>query len=256
MSDINALEHALLSRARNALEPTDTDRERNQQQLLARIAATSLVAAASATPSLPTGRLRHLVDSHLIAMGTVAAAAGLVAFGGGYLVGHHHRETTVKTIIEYVPAPNNEGVQRSPAAVVHSPQSPPSLTSFPDRGRSGTGAKAAASPAASTAVTDNALSEELDLLRRAERTIRAGDAMVALGLLGELDQRFPKGKLLEERAAARVMANCQLTDESSARSMGQSYLAAHPQSVYAARVRSICHLDSKDSMKDSHGGGD
>jgi hypothetical protein len=256
MSDINALERALLSRARGALEPTDTDRERNQQQLLGKVAATSVLAAAPTSSSLPTGRLRHLVDSHLVAMSTVAAVAGLVAFGGGYLLGHYHRETTVKTIIEYVPAPN-DGIMEPPQSTpTNLPQNPPSLPSLPDRGRSGTGARAAASTAASEAVTDNALSEELDLLRRAERTIRAGDAMVALGLLSELDQRFSKGKLLEERAAARVMANCQLTDENSAKSMGQAYLGAHPQSVYGARVRSICHLDSTDSMKDSRGRGD
>ena len=133
MSDINALERALLSRARGALEPTDTDRERNQQQLLGRIAATSLLAAASTTPSWPTGRLRHLVDSHLVAMSTVAAAAGLVALGGGYLLGHYHRETTVKRIIEYVPAPN-KGVSEPPQSTANSsPHSPPSLASFPDR---------------------------------------------------------------------------------------------------------------------------
>ncbi len=86
--------------------------------------------------------------------------------------------------------------------------------------------------------------------------IRSNNPMVAIGLLSEMDHKYPKGQLLEERTAARAMANCQLVDEDSARLQGQAYLSAHGQSVYAARVRAICHLDSTDTAKESQGTGD
>jgi hypothetical protein len=189
-------------------------------------------------------------------LSTAVISVGLVAFGAGYLLGQHNQKPVVTTIVHYLPAPNNEAAITPPAAPIDLPTNQPSLTSFPDRGRGGTGAKAAANTATSAKSNDGSLSEELDLLRRAERTIRAGNSMVALGLLNELDARFPKGQMLDERAAARVMANCQLADETAAKAMGQAYLGAHAQSVYAARVRSICHLDSEKSPTGSRGSGD
>jgi hypothetical protein len=173
----------------------------------------------------------------------------IVAFGAGYLMGRHSQQPVVTTVVQRVEVPAKQVPQIATVASISNSTPVTSLTSFSDRGRGGTGAKVAAPPPSGTSSSGSALTEELDLLRRAERTIRAGDAMVALGLLSELDARFPRGQLLEERAAARVMANCQLTDATSARSMGEAYLRAHSQSVYAARVRSLCHLDA--AMKDS-----
>ena len=256
MSDISSFERSLFARARGALEPTEADRGRIHQQLAARIASASVVEASSASPAVPTSPLRHLIDSHLVALSTAVISVGLVAFGAGYLWGQHSQKPVVTTVIQYLPAPNNEAPKSLAAAPNDLPTNQPSLTSFPDRGRGGTGAKAAANTATSAKLNDSSLSEELDLLRRAERTIRAGNSMVALGLLNELDARFPKGQMLDERAAARVMANCQLTDETAAKAMGQAYLGAHAQSVYAARVRSICHLDSEKSPTGSRGSGD
>jgi len=256
MSDITSLERTLLARAREVLEPTEADCGRIQQQLAARIASASVVEASSASPAVPTSPLRHLIDSHRVALSTAVISVGLVAFGAGYLLGQHNQKPVVTTIVHYLPAPNNEAAITPPAAPIDLPTNQPSLTSFPDRGRGGTGAKAAANTATSAKSNDGSLSEELDLLRRAERTIRAGNSMVALGLLNELDARFPKGQMLDERAAARVMANCQLADETAAMAMGQAYLGAHAQSVYAARVRSICHLDSEKSPTGSRGSGD
>lgn len=264
MSDITSLERTLLARARGALEPTAADRGRIREQLAARMASASVVAASSASAPLPSHPLRHLIDAHRVALSSTVLTVGLVAFGAGYFLGQRNQKPIVTTVTQYgpstiprrhLPAPNTQAQQTPPAVPVDLPSSPPSLTSFPDRGRGGTGAKAAPSTATSAKSNDGSLSEELDLLRRAERTIRAGNSMVALGLLNELDARFPKGQMLDERAAARVMGNCQLTDPSSAKAMGQAYLGSHAQSVYTARVRSICHLDSENSPTGSRGAG-
>jgi hypothetical protein len=86
------------------------------------------------------------------------------------------------------------------------------------------------------------IAEELALLRRAERAIRSKNALLAHGLLRELEQRFPKGKLIEERTAARVMANCQQLEPEAARRAGEAYLKQANSGVYRERVRQLCGL--------------
>jgi hypothetical protein len=99
-----------------------------------------------------------------------------------------------------------------------------------------TSARAAASS------TQDPFAEELALLERAERAIRSDQAALALSFLDELDQRFPKSSLLEERTAARVLADCAL-GEPLARARAERYLRDRQASVYADRVRRLCKLD-------------
>ncbi|MEO8183726.1 MAG: hypothetical protein ABI895_33265 [Deltaproteobacteria bacterium] len=94
---------------------------------------------------------------------------------------------------------------------------------------------------------DDNLAGEVALLQRAEHAIRAGDAELALALLTELDREFPAASLPEERAAARVLAQCTRartsagpSEASRARAGAESFLADDPASVYATRIRSSC----------------
>ncbi len=188
-------------------------------------------------PFANAGALRHLVNSHLIALSAVTAVTGAVAFGTGYFAGHRTRTVVTKTVTIAVPQSRSQLPGALLPANAEVRLDPASLASTSDWGHSGTRPRGTAKTAAGAGVGDNSLLEELDLLRRAERTIRAGNSLVALGLLRDLDERFPRGQLLEERTAARVMANCQLADVNAARAQGNAYLIAHPQSVYADRVR-------------------
>jgi len=81
--------------------------------------------------------------------------------------------------------------------------------------------------------------EELALLQRVERALRAKSASVAVALLDELDERFPETRLGEERQAARHVAECQLELPESL-SRAQRFLAKRGGSVYAHRVRAAC----------------
>jgi hypothetical protein len=85
---------------------------------------------------------------------------------------------------------------------------------------------------------------ELALLRRVEKSLRSGDAPFALALIGELDERFPKTQLGEERSAALVMAHCTLGD-AGARARAELFLREHTLSVYAERVREACSVPAK-----------
>jgi hypothetical protein len=84
------------------------------------------------------------------------------------------------------------------------------------------------------------LAQELSLLQRARRALNHSDGRLALGIVQSLDERFPNGVLMEERAATRILSLCQLERSEEAREQGHRFLAAHPRSVYAERVRDSC----------------
>jgi hypothetical protein len=86
-------------------------------------------------------------------------------------------------------------------------------------------------------------SEELMLLSRAERAIRATQPLLALSFLDELDARFPSSTLLEERAAARLLAECALGNPGSRR-RAELFLRDRAASVYTDRVRRSCALEA------------
>ena len=85
------------------------------------------------------------------------------------------------------------------------------------------------------------LDDEVRELRRIEKAVREQNPRLALVLLDQLDQTIPTGQLLEERAAARVMANCSL-ETPSAQGSARAFAAKHPRSAYLARVIEICRL--------------
>jgi hypothetical protein len=85
--------------------------------------------------------------------------------------------------------------------------------------------------------------EELVLLQRAERAIRAGDGALARSFVAELESRFPKTTWGEERRAIRVLATCEL-EEPSAQSDARQFLRRHSASVYFDRVQTLCRLDA------------
>ena len=89
---------------------------------------------------------------------------------------------------------------------------------------------------------EDPIGEEVSLLKRAEQAIRSREPQLALGLIEELDRRFARGKLLDERSAARVMANCLELEPEAARRAGETYLRNAPGHVYHERVRQLCGL--------------
>jgi hypothetical protein len=71
-------------------------------------------------------------------------------------------------------------------------------------------------------------------------------------LLDQLDREHRTPQLLEEREAARLLADCErsargaLGDSapSAASERARQYLGAHPASVYSERIRALCGLDT------------
>ena len=81
--------------------------------------------------------------------------------------------------------------------------------------------------------------EELALLARAERAVRADNSALALVLIDELEARFPSSALLEERRAIELLAHC-AARASDARQRAERFLRQHPRSVYAERIAALC----------------
>lgn len=94
------------------------------------------------------------------------------------------------------------------------------------------------------AATPPAPNEELALLQRAERAVRADNAALALALIGELEARHPHSTLLEERGAIELLAHCQAGATDAGR-RATRFLRAHPSSLYAGRIRELCPASSE-----------
>jgi len=109
---------------------------------------------------------------------------------------------------------------------------PPAKRAAPPRGR-------ATSKKSSTTNGPDFL-EAVRWLRRAQRAVRRGEGALALGLLGELDGRFPPEVLGEERQATRVLGLCGTGDDDRAQQLARELLAKSPRSIYAERLRASC----------------
>jgi hypothetical protein len=83
--------------------------------------------------------------------------------------------------------------------------------------------------------------DELLLLQRAERAIRAGNGPLARSFIADLEARFPRTALGQERAAVLVLAAC-AASEPDAASAARTFITQHPNSVYLDRIRDACDL--------------
>src|SRR5262249_50945481 len=86
----------------------------------------------------------------------------------------------------------------------------------------------------------NTLIEETNLLRQAEVARASGNVARATALLDEHASRFPNGQMAPERAAERMVIQCQTGKAGAA--AGQQFLSEHPGSPYGARVKQTCHI--------------
>jgi hypothetical protein len=251
MMDVEELERVLLEGARKELSPSASDRMRIQSRL---VGNTAWFEPAPVRRSV----LRGLARSWRGGLALGFAVGALLGFGASQ--GIHYALHGVPSAAVPVLAPSglDESAAPSgamaPATAVTSEPSSPSAALVPEpardrrspapRGRvEGAGARAAAPAAPRAAAAEDSgstLAQELALLQRARRALNRNDARLALGIVQSLDERFPDGVLMEERAATRILSLCQLERKEEAREQGHRFLLDHPRSVYAERVRHSC----------------
>jgi hypothetical protein len=233
-----------------------------EAQVRARL--TSSAAATLGAMALGMGANARPVSAwaSLRASGKLGALVGTGLLGLGLLSGYFIRDNQLDVRSQAAPvapiaevnlaAPPHAGLPASdPVAAI------PSSSRVPDASR---GERAPAPPSARAPRTVRApagkmalvprdgasfnvaaapANDELALLRRADRAVRADNAALALALVGELDARYPGSSLLEERRAIELLAYCGVgATDASARA--QRFLGAHPTSVYAGRIQRTC----------------
>lgn len=274
---LDELEQSMLRAARLGLRPSDEDRRRHESELLSKISVTQSSprlrdVSRSARSPAGVGAAMGLGGSGVqvsagagatwgrVALVSAGVAAGVVLGGVfGFALGRSSAQMPPASAAlvgsagtdgrhEPQPAPPTlEAPAEVPAQVVQEPDkleemavSPrsaePPQRSEPARGRRS---------AAVRSQPESSLAVELSMLQRARRALNAENGRLALGIVQELDERFPRGVLLEERTATRILSLCLLGRDDEARSFGAEFLARHPSSVYAERVRASCATDPR-----------
>jgi hypothetical protein len=267
---------SILEAGREGDNPTSADRARVKRALMRSIAAgTAIGATSAATSAGATGggaiAVGAAVKATSIGLGMKLLGVGLLALivGGGvmlYRASAPDPAATPASLPDTAPAtvaidtaapaavaPANVAPAQprlaDPAAAappgeiaavekpraVPSPSAPRVVAREPvDRPEE---APVAAAPvaAAIAAPEEDPLAAETRRLREAHGALQAGDAQKALALLGEQG-----GQLGEERAAARVLALCQLGRVAESEAARAAFLREHPRSPLADRVRGGC----------------
>jgi len=95
-------------------------------------------------------------------------------------------------------------------------------------------------PSSLPVVPVSSLAAEAQLLREADRALKAGDAAGCLQLLDEHARQFPRGTLEPEASAERVLALCGAGRTSEATRDARAFLASHEAGPLALRVRASC----------------
>jgi hypothetical protein len=188
----------------------------------------------------------------LVALG-VGIAAG---YGWGYRAGRAARPAeTPEVLAARAPAVVGPVTLPSPAAsaatkvVTDAPAPPPlSAVGAPTHASRPTPSLARLAPSAEASSTLG-LDEEVRQLRRIERAIRDGNPRLAVAIADNLDRDMPRGQLLTERRAARLMAGCQL-DVAAGAVAAARFLATNPQTAYASRIRELCGVTSDEQRND------
>lgn len=129
----------------------------------------------------------------------------------------------------------------SAAAYPAAKQASPQAARIPvnDSPRPPQGPQPSPSPAAEEQAPSTGLSDELAALDRAQKAIHAGDGDAALAAIDNYDQRFSKKQLGLEARVLRIEATLGQGKHERARDLARDFLAAHPDSPYAQRVRHL-----------------
>jgi hypothetical protein len=231
-----------LERAWGSFAPDASLQERVRARLTSSTAATmGAIGTGAALRVRPEGTWASLQGSSKL--GAALVGAGLLGIGllSGYLIRDRREEPAPPSLPAVVSVPSSASSPPElllapnplPAWAIEAPavvpaQAPAPRAERPLRQRAKASAPAAVEP-----------SEELALLRRAERAVRSDDSALALALIGELEERYPRSSLLEERRAIELLAYC-VAGASDARARARRFLREHPSSVYRGRIAEKC----------------
>jgi hypothetical protein len=222
MAPLDPEADAIVQAGRRALRATDSDRDRIEAALRARLGLNALPLAAVAKPAARSLAWRF----------GPAAAISACLVGGAlfFTLRSHPRAVPVRTEVK---------LQQPPAAGIAAPAVAPKQSGAADAEPAvSSAALAPAAPSSSSPSREpDPLAQEVALLLRATSALSAGRAGEALKALNEHQRRFPNGILTEERRAAKAQAFCSLGRVAEGRAE-LAHLA--PKTPAASRAKQVC----------------
>jgi TolA-binding protein len=222
---------------------------RRDQMPAERKAALAALLGASTLPIGATATGKSAVSKALLAkwvLGVVAAGAVGV---GAWSAMSPPRPTEAATPV--LPSATSAPLPSSPPAEVPSPQVPGVVaSSLPDAPITSptvvhpprplvSAAPSAIAPRTPNLAPRPSLGEELGAIDRARSALASGNTAEATRALDAYDATFPDGALADEAEVLRIDLLVRKGDRAGARSAARSFLAAHPQSPHAARLRDL-----------------
>lgn len=216
------LESALLRLARRDGPSGDS-----RQRILAALGASG--AASLATPPARASALpRWTLPRGLLLTAAVASIPAALLLSS--------RPTAGPPPVHVPAAPTSAAAPRpeAPAPRPEAPApAPPTVDTPPPRAElplSRSGTTSGKPPQAS-------LAEEVAQLKKAKLALKSGDAGKALSELDTYASRFPRPILAAEATVLRIESLSRRGDAARARALAEAFLAKHPDSPYAARLR-------------------
>jgi Outer membrane lipoprotein len=88
-------------------------------------------------------------------------------------------------------------------------------------------------------VSAPSLAEEVAAIKSAKGALASGNAAQALRELDAYKLHFPRGRLSQEASVVRIEALIGSGNQAAASAVADHFLAAHPDSPYSARVRTL-----------------
>lgn len=209
--------------------------DRNRQRILAGIGlATAGLTASTAAAS--TGATSTAVKAGFFKGVSAATVKWIAICSVATLVPTGVWVARTQRTVSVAPAPRATTPDMAPTArAVETPSAPIDTAAPADE----TAPEPKAVPATGQAATSSTLADEVAALQVARTALAAHDPNGAIVALDRYKSRFPSGKLGPEATFLRIDALNQRGDHAAASALGDRFLAAHPHSPYADRVRSI-----------------
>lgn len=263
MSELGPEARSILSAGRDGDDAAPGDRARLRASVMRAIAAGGAAAGASAAGEgaaiAKAGGLSlgWKVLAGLAVLG-VASGSVMVVVGDSRAPGPPpHEAPSIPVVAEPSPAPSSllaapppaasptAAPSTDPAPAAEALSALPAAPKVPVPARHPTVVSVPVAPSPDKPPPDNpapppeeTLAAETKRLREAHGALQSGDAKAAMALL---DEKGAAGaELRQERAAARVLALCQLGRVDEAREAGAKFLRENARSPLADRVRASC----------------
>lgn len=216
------------------------DSEQAQARRIALLGASAALTA-TAGAGAAKGGLFHGLLTKWVGLGllTTAIAAGIAA--RALSTPEHAVTPSVRAVLAEHPiqAPAPPAKEEAKAPAVEPPTAPGiAIDSLPSA--TPEEAPLAAKPgAARVPATPSTLADEVSSLREAREALAAGQTQRAFAALDAYVQRFPGGHLGLEAEELRIEALARSGNTAAASARARTFLAAHPTSPYAPRLRAL-----------------